>query len=342
MAPRLRVLSLAVVLGGALWAGSASADPIADFYRGKTVEILIGYSPGGGYDTYARVLARNIGRHIPGNPTVVPKNLPGAGSLKAMNYIYALAPKDGTSFGTVGRGIALEPLLHGEGTRFDALKMSWIGSVTNEVSVCVSWKTSPVKTWADLQSKELIVGGTGSGSDTDTFPKVLKNVLGAKLKLITGYPGGSDVLLAMERGEVGGRCGWSWSSVTATRPNWLKDGSINILMQIALAKHPDLPNVPIVMDLATQETQRAALKLIFSQQAMARPFVAPPDLPADRLQALRSAFDETMRDPEFLAEAEKAQLEVIPISGEAIHDLLVEVYKSPKDAIDLAITAMKP
>src|SRR5258708_3406216 len=282
-----------------------------------------------------------MGKFIPGKPTIVPQNMPGAGSLKLMNFLYSVAPKDGTAFGTIGRAMALEPLLGGEGTRFDPNKMSWIGSVTDEVSICVSWQTSPIKTFADVMTTELLVGGTGTGSDTEMFPIVLRNLLGAKLKLVAGYPGGTDVLLAMERGEVAGRCGWSWSSVQATRPSWVKEGKINLLLQIALKKHPDLPEVPLVMDLAKTDTQRAALRLIFAQQVMARPFVAPPGLPPERIEALRAAFDKTMRDPEFLAESGKAELEVNPITGAEIQDLLKDIYASPKDVIQLAADAIK-
>lgn len=309
---------------------SVSAARAEDFYAGKTLELYIGYSPGGGYDTYARAIAKHLGKHIPGNPTVVPKNMGGAGSLKLTNFMYNVAPKDGTAIATIGRGIPMEPLLGGEGVQFDPLKFNWIGSANNEVSICGAWHTTGIKTWDDLMHKELIVGGTGSGADTDTFPLILKNMFGAKLKLISGYPGGSDVLLAMERGEVGGRCGWSWSSVKTKSRDWIKEGKVNILLQMSVAKHPDLPNVPLVMDLAKTPEDKAVLKLIFSRQVMGRPYLAPPDVPADRVAILRKAFDDTMKDPEFLADATKAKLEITPVTGAEIEDLLKDIYSADK------------
>lgn len=319
----------------------AAADPVADFYRGKQVRLLIGYSAGGGYDTYARVLARHIGKHIPGNPTIVPQNMPGAGSLTLTNFLYNVAPKDGRVFGTVARGMAMEPLLGGEGTRFDATKFAWIGSLNNEVSVCASWHTSKVKTMEDLRTKQLIVGGTGSGADTDTYPIVMSNLLDANIKLISGYPGGNDILLAMERGEVDGRCGWSWSSVVSRRGDWLEEHKINVMVQMALQKHPDLPDVPLAMDLADDEDERIAMELIFARQVMGRPFVAPPGIPADRRDALRRAFMDTVKDPEFLADVEKMQLELNPVSGAEIENVIARIYAAPQTAVTLAADAIK-
>jgi tripartite-type tricarboxylate transporter receptor subunit TctC len=330
---------LAVLVFAVLPPSSGRSETPAGFYAGKSIELLIGYSPGGGYDTYARTVARHLGKHIPGNPNIVPKNMPGAGSLKLTNYLSNVAAKDGTVFGIIGRGIAMEPLLGGQGIQFDAKKLNWIGSANNEVSICVSWHTSGVKTWDDLLRKELIVGGTGSGADTDTFPLVLKNVFGAKIKLISGYPGGNDILLAMERGEVGGRCGWSWSSVKAKRSAWVKDGKVNILLQMSLAKHNDIPKVPLVMDLAETDEQRQILKLIFARQVMGRPFVAPPSVPEARVAAVRKAFTDTMNDPEFLAEAKKAKLEINPVSGQEIDALIKDIYAAPKEIAAKAAVA---
>ncbi|MGQ0663237.1 MAG: Bug family tripartite tricarboxylate transporter substrate binding protein [Pseudomonadota bacterium] len=333
------IIALAVAGGLAGAAAPAVAQPAAEFYRGKTIDLLIGFSPGGGYDTYGRVLARHLGKHLPGNPKVVAKNMPGAGSLRLANFIYAVAAKDGTVIGTFARGLAMDPLLGGEGIQFDAKKFTWIGSMNNEVSVCASWHTSPVKTWADLLTHELVVGGLGSGADTDTFPLVLRNVLGAKLKLITGYPGGADILLAMERGEVTGRCGWSWSTVKSRSPAWLKEGKVNLLVQMSLNKHPDIPLVPLVMDLARNEEQKQILRIIFARQVMGRPFAAPPGLPADRAAALRRAFDAALQDPELIAEAEKADLELNPVTGEGIAALVEEIYKTPPEIAAKAATA---
>jgi len=336
----IRLLTLACCCV-VLLPAAADADEVEDFYRGKQVSLYIGYSAGGGYDTYARMLARHIGKHIPGNPTVVPQNMPGAGSLTLANYIYNIAPKDGTVFGTIGRGLAMEPLLGGTGTRFDATRYAWIGSMNNEVSVCASWHTSPVKSVEDMRAHELIVGGTGSGSDTDTFPVVLRNLLGLKIRLISGYPGGNDVLLAMERGEVDGRCGWSWGSVVAVRSDWLAENKINVLLQMALDKHPDLPDVPLVMDLARSDDERMAMELIFARQVMGRPYMAPPDVPAARRDALRRAFDATLEDPEFLADASRIDLELNPVTGEEIDRLLARIYGASAAAVSLASDAIR-
>ncbi len=316
-----------IALGLALAASaSAIAQPAADFYKGKTIELHIGYTSGGGYDVYGRIVARHMGRHIPGNPQIVPKNTPGAGSLRAANWLYSAAPKDGTAIATVARGAAFDPLLGVTAAQFDGNKFNWIGSANDEVSVCVSWKDSGITTYEDLLTKELVVGGTGPTADTDQFPKVMNAVLGTKLKLIPGYPGGNDISMALERGEVKGRCAWSWSSVISTRMNWYKDKTVHVLIQLALQKHPDLPNVPLIMDLAKTEEQRQILTLVFARQTMGRPFMAPPGVPADRVAILRKAFMETMKDKEFLAEAEKGQLEITPVSGEALQALVAKGY----------------
>src|SRR5919198_5493120 len=201
------------------------------FYKGKSIDLYIGYSAGGGYDVYARALARHMGRFIPGNPTIVPKNMPGAGSLVLANWLYNVAAKDGTAFGMIGRGTAFDPLLGSTKAQFDAAKFTWIGSANDEVSVCVAWHTSGVTKWDDVMTKELAIGSTGVADDTYQFPKFASNALGAKFKIITGYPGGNDVSIAMERGEVGGRCGWSWSSIKATRMSWYQQKIIHVLMQ---------------------------------------------------------------------------------------------------------------
>jgi tripartite-type tricarboxylate transporter receptor subunit TctC len=327
---RLRA-GLALALSLAVPSAS-QADAVADFYKGKTIEMHIGYTAGGGYDVYGRIVARHMGKHVPGNPQIVPKNTPGAGSLRAANWLYAAAPKDGTAIATVARGAAFDPLLGVTAAQFDGNKFNWIGSANDEVSVCVSWKDSGVTSLNDLLTKELVVGGTGPTADTDQFPKVINAILGTKMKLIPGYPGGNDVSMAMERGEVKGRCAWSWSSLVATRMNWYKDKTVHVLIQLALNKHPDLPDVPLIMDLAKNDQDRAILTLVFARQTMGRPFMAPPGVPADRIAALRKAFMATMKDKDFLGEAEKAQLEITPVSGEDLQALVAKGY-----AVDPAI-----
>jgi tripartite-type tricarboxylate transporter receptor subunit TctC len=324
-----------------LGASLGHAQSPAEFYKGKTVEVYVGYSAGGGYDVYGRILARYMGKHIPGNPTLVVKNMEGAGSLRLANWIYNAAPKDGTAFGIIGRGAAFDPLFGNKAAQFDANKYSWIGSMNNEVSVCVSWKDSGITKFEDVLTKELVVGGTGPSADTDQFPKIMNGVLGTKFKIITGYPGGNDVSLAMQRGEVKGRCGWSWSSVVATQEQWYKDKTINVLVQLSLNKHEDLQHIPLIMDLAKTKEQKQILRLVFARQVMGRPFVAPPDLPADRLAALRKAFMDTMKDKEFLAEAEKAKLEIQAVNGEELQNILKEAYQTSPELAEKTAELLK-
>jgi tripartite-type tricarboxylate transporter receptor subunit TctC len=321
---------------------AAQAQNPADFYKGKNVDLYIGYSVGGGYDVYARLIARHLGKHIPGNPTVTPKNMEGAGSLRLANWLYNVGPKDGLAFGTIGRGTGFDPLLGHRNAQFDATKFNWIGSANDEVSVCVVWNgRTPITKFEDLLTHQLAVGGTGAAADTDQFPRIINGVLGTKMKIVTGYPGGNDVNLALERGEVDGRCGWSWSSVVSTRAHWVKENKITLLMQLSLQKHPDLPNIPLITELAKTDEQRAILKLIFARQALGRPYLAPPDIPAERVAALRKAFVDTMADKDFLAEAGKAQLEITPVSGEAVQKLVGEVHQTPLEIVKKAVELLK-
>jgi len=328
----MRLMSLVPNVAAAILALGAAgqAQSPADFYKGKNVDLTIGYSAGGGYDVYARLLARHMGRFIPGNPAIVPKNMPGAGSLVLANWLYNVAPKDGTAFGTIGRGTAFDPLLGSTKAQFDAAKFNWLGSMNDEVSVCVSWYTTGITSLEQVKHNELTVGGSGQAADTDQFPKVLNATIGTKFRLVTGYPGGNDVDLAMERGEVMGRCGWSWSSVVATHKSWIDEHKINVLVQLSLSKHPDLPNVPLAMDLANNDEQRQIFKLVFARQPMGRPFLAPPGVPSDRVSVLREAFMDTMKDGDFLAEAEKMKLEINPVAGDAVQEIVQDVYKTPK------------
>jgi len=332
---------LALALAGVIGGRQALAADVASFYKGRTVTIDIGYSAGGGYDIYARVLARHLGDHIPGNPTVIPQNMPGAGSLKVVNYLYNIAPKDGTVLATFARGMAMEPLLDKQGIEFDSQKLTWIGSITNEVSVCAFRADSGIKTWDDMVTKSYTVGGTGSGSDTDVFPNVLRSLFHMKMKLATGYPGGEDVVLALERGEVNGRCGWSWSSLMSRNRPLYEQKQIFVPVQLSLNKHEDLPDVPLVMDLTKDPKISAALKLIFARQTLARPYAAPPNLPVDRAQALRAAFDATMKDPSFLSDAKQTDLEVRPVSGEEMQKLVAELYQTPPEVVKIAADAIK-
>jgi tripartite-type tricarboxylate transporter receptor subunit TctC len=327
------VLAAALVV---LAAPQGRAQSPADFYKGKTVELYIGYSVGGAYDLYARMLARYLGQHIPGNPTVVPKNMEGAGSLRLANWLYNVGPKDGSVMAIIGRGTGFDPILGNAKAQFDGPKFTWIGSANNEVSICVAWHTAGVSKFDDLLNRELIVGGTSSSADTDQFPKVVNGVLGTKMRVITGYPGGNDVNLAMERGEVQGRCGWSWSSVKSTHQKWYDEKKFTVLMQLALEKHPDLPDVPLIVDLAKTDEQRLILKLIFARQVIGRPFLAPPNVPKERAEALRKAFMDTMKDPAFLADAEKAKMEITPVPGDQVEKLVTDIYATPKSTAQKA------
>jgi tripartite-type tricarboxylate transporter receptor subunit TctC len=339
---RLSLWCLCGIVLAASFLDRAKADAVADFYHGRTVTLFVGYSVGGGYDNYARVLARHLGNHIPGNPSVLPQNMPGAGSLRALNYLYNAAPKDGSAIGTFGRGLAMEPLIGSSPTQFDARKLLWLGSGSDEISLCGTWHASRIKSWNDMQTVPFTVGGEGSGSDPDIFAAMMKNVFGVKLRIVSGYPGSAEVALAVERGEVDGRCGWSLSSLRQMRPDWLATRQFKPIVQLNLTESPELPEVPAITELATSETQRQILKLVLSRQSMARPFAAPPGLPADRAAALRAAFDRTMADQEFIAEAKAAGLEVNPVSGVEIERLVGELYQTPPDVVAKAKAAVAP
>jgi tripartite-type tricarboxylate transporter receptor subunit TctC len=317
---------------------SAAAQGVEEFYRGRTITLAIGFSAGGGYDLYARLLARHLGKHIPGQPSIVAQNREGAGSERALLYLYNAAPKDGSVIGTFSRGMAVAPLL--ANAPFDARKFSWLGSISSDVSVCFTWYTSPIKTFADMTEKPFTMGGLGKEADPDIFSMVLRNVFGAKLKLVSGYPGTNDATLAMERGEVNGVCGISWSTVQARHIDWLKARKVNMPVQFGLRKEPELPDVPAVTDLAKTDEQRQMVRLILTGQAMARPYAAPPGIPEDRRRALVAGFDATMKDKDFLADAEKMQAEVSPVTAGEIDRLLAEVYATPKPIVVKAAQAI--
>jgi tripartite-type tricarboxylate transporter receptor subunit TctC len=316
-------------------ASPAHAQSVEEFYRGKTITIQVGFTAGGGYDLYARVLGRHMGRHIPGNPQVVVQNMPGAGSLKATQYVYGVAPKDGTVLATVSRGMATDPLLND--AKFEATKLTWIGSITSETSICATWKTSQTKNWDDMFKREFTLGGSAVGADPDTFALILRNVFGAKVRLVTGYPGGNDINLAMERGEVDGRCGWSWSSLKSQK-QWLPQ--INPLVQFAVEKNAEVA-APWMIDRAASEEQRQVLRLLTAGQFLGRPFFGTPDVPAERVAALRAAFDATMKDAQFVAETTKLDLEVTPVTGKAIDAFLADLYRTPKDVVSKATAAIQ-
>ena len=322
----------AMTLAAALTGAPAMAQS-GGFYAGKTVSMIIGFGPGGGYDAWGRLVGRYIGRHLPGNPTVVPQNMPGAGSYNAAAHIYSIAPKDGTVIGIIARDAALGPLTGAPGARFDPLKMTWLGTPTIETNVCIAREGSDVKSVKDLTEKTLIVGDTGAGTGTRSYPKALNELLGMKFKLISGFPSSSNVFLAMERGEVDGICE-SLDSVHGKKPDWIPTGKVRVLFQGGVEPNPELKGVPFILDLARNDEEKKALTFLYAGQGIGRPFVAPPNLPADKLAMLRKAFDETMKDPDFIAEAKKQKLELDPHSGEYLEKLVREIYATPKPIVD--------
>lgn len=334
----------AVALGvlTALLAMNARATDVTGLYRAKTVTVIVGFSPGGGYDLYARILARHIGKHLPGMPAVTVQNMPGAGSLKAANFLYNVAPKDGTVFGTFDRGLPMERLLgRVEGENFDASRFTWVGSVTDEPSVCGFSSRSGIRSWDDMKTKPFKVGGAGATADDQIYPTLLKNLFHLPVRVVTGYPGRAEMVLSIQRGEIDGLCGWSWSSLQSRDRALYENGQIIVTLQLGMEKSAGLPDVPVLGDLTSDPKQKAALKLIFSRLTLARPFAAPPGLPAERTKALRDAFDATMRDPEFAAEMQHLALEVRPQSGARVEQMLKELYAYPRDVAEIAAKAIK-
>jgi tripartite-type tricarboxylate transporter receptor subunit TctC len=315
-----------------------AAQPGGDTFAAKSVAMIIGFGPGGGYDLWGRTVGRHIGRHLPGAPTVIPQNMPGAGSYAAASYIFNIAPKDGSVLGIIARDAALGPLSGATGARFDPTRLSWIGTPTKETNVCVAYHTSQVKSVLDLYDKQLIVGDTGPGTGTRSYPKALNELLGMKFKLVGGFPASSDVFLAMERGEVEGICE-SLDSIKIRRPDWIPTRKISILFQGGAEPNPELDGVPFVLDLALTGEQRQAIEFLYAGQGIGRPFVAPPDLPPDRLKMLRDAFKATMTDPAFVAEAQKSKLDLEPEDGEHLAVLIAKIYATPKPIVD-KITSM--
>lgn len=317
-----------------------AAQPAGESLAGKSVSMIIGFGAGGGYDLWGRTVGRHIGRHLPGAPTVIPQNMPGAGSYAAASYIFNIAPKDGTVLGIIARDAALGPLSGATGARFDPTRLSWIGTPTKETNVCIAYHTSQVKSVLDLYEKQLIVGDTGPGTGTRSYPKALNELLGMKFKLVGGFPASSDVFLAMERGEVEGICE-SLDSIKIRRPDWIPTKKISILFQGGAEPNPELDGVPFVLDLALTGEQRQAIEFLYAGQGIGRPFVAPPDLPADRLKMLRDAFNATMTDPAFVAEAQKSKLDLEPEDGEHLAVLIAKIYATPKPIVDKITSLIK-
>jgi tripartite-type tricarboxylate transporter receptor subunit TctC len=337
----LKTLTAALPLAALATVGlaqHAGAATDAEFFKKARMTIHIGFGAGGGYDAYARALARHMGRHIPGNPRFKVQNRPGAGSMRLTNELYNSLPQDGTAMGMISRGIPMEALFGNKSAKFEPTKFNWIGSLNNEVSTCVTWNSTGIDTLDKFLHNKVVVGATGPGADTTIFPKVLNNVGGGNIRLVVGYPSGTAANLAMERGEVQGRCGWSWSSLISIGSQWLRDKKINIVVQMSTSKHPGLTKmgVPWVMDLAKNERQRKILALVFARQAMGRPIVAPPGVPESRVKILRDAFDATMKDPKFLAETKDRNLEITPVPGTEVQALMTDIMSTSKDVVQAA------
>ncbi len=322
----------------------APAASVADFYKGKSIIIYIAYAPGSTYDTYARTMGRHIGRLLPGNPKTIAKTMTGGGGIRLGNYLFNVAPKDGTIIGAIGRDLAIEPLLFGAKSKakFDAREFTWIGSLNSEVSITAAWHTSGVNTIQDAMKKELIVASNSPTAQSSVFPSVMNAFLGTKFKTVCCYSGGNLMNFAMERGEVEGRASWSWSSVKRTSIRWVKSGKIKILLQKALKKHPDLPHIPLIMDLVKTDEDRTALTLLFHGLSVGRPYVSTPGVPADRVKALRAAFNGLLTDKKFRGEAKKRRLEINqPKSGETIDRMLGEVYQTPRAIVARVASASR-
>jgi tripartite-type tricarboxylate transporter receptor subunit TctC len=306
----------------------AAAQTPEQFYAGKTIDFVIGYPPGGSNDTLGRLVARHLGKHIPGKPTVVPKNMPGAGSFLAVNTVFNVSPKDGTVIGIGAPTMALDEKLGTQGVRFKTAELNWIGRLDSLINIVFMWKTSPVKSFADAQRIEATLSGTGIGSTVSIYPTVMNNVFGTKFKLVMGYKGSNEAMLAVERGEVEGHS-TSWTALKVAHPDWIRDKSVSLLVQFSLHRHADLPDLPTAVDLARNDEERQVLSAVMNAAEVGTAFFTTPGAPADRVTALRRAFDATVQDPELLAEAEKIRVGVSPLQGEALQKLVASVSDLP-------------
>jgi tripartite-type tricarboxylate transporter receptor subunit TctC len=328
------LLLLALLL--ALPPERVDAQTAQPFYRGKQLNMLIASGAGGGYDTYARTLARHITKHIPGNPTIVPRNMPGAGGLIAANAFYNNTAADGLTFAALTNGAAMEPLFGERAARFDAQRLNWIGSIGKQDNICITWQGSPLTRFEQAKTREVAVSASGAGGNSSIMPRVLNQFLGTKFKVIGGYNEGSGTTLALERGEVDGVCGLSYSTLKTMHADWFRDRKVNVIVQIGLQKSRDLPDVPNALDLIPNAEDKQVLQLILIRQEMGRPFAMPPNVPADRVAILRQAFEATLKDPAFIADAARLQMEIDPLTGAQIQDLLKTAYSTPRPIVQRA------
>jgi tripartite-type tricarboxylate transporter receptor subunit TctC len=326
--------ALALVGGVGLVSQPLAAQPAADFYKGKALVLLIGGTAGGGLDTAARIFARHFGKHVPGNPTITPQLMPGAGGIRVLDYLASAAPKDGTTIATTPSGPLIEPLIGNRKLKYTMTDFVMLGAWVNDVSLCFAWHTAGFKTLDDVKQRVMTVAGTGAGATTDIYPKVLNGVLGTKFKVITGYQGTRETALAIERGETHGRCGWTWSSLRGVKPNWLKEKKLVMLLQMGIEKSPDFPDVPFALDLAKTEEDKKLLSLLFAPLALSNPYFAPPGLAADKVEVLRKAWSDTLADKEVIAETIKqTQGPPEPTSGAKMQKVMADMYATPDKVV---------
>jgi tripartite-type tricarboxylate transporter receptor subunit TctC len=341
MSRNVKLSCLCVALLGLLQL-PASGESVEEFYKGKSINFIIGGGAGGGYDVYFRALARHMGKHIPGHPTFIPKNLPAAGGLASASTIYTTSDRDGATIGAFPNNVTMDPLFGNPGARYDPLKLNWLGSIGKLQNVCATWHKSPIKSIQQATEREVIVAAAGATTNTALMPRVLNALLGTKFRVVAGYDPGAGLTMSIERGEAEGICGLSWSTMKASRPHWISDHLLNVIVQMGLEKLPDLPNVPSALEIVTDPHKKRVLTLILMRQEPGRPVAAPPGVPADRLAALRRAFDETMKDAEFVREADKLQMEIEPLTAAEIQKLLEDAYATPKAIIEEAAELLSP
>ncbi len=337
MTGQARRVSLLLILSPA-----AHAQSVEEFYKSNPITMLVGSGAGGGYDVYARSFARYWTNHIPGHPAIITKNMPAAAGLAAASTLYNSAERNGAVIGAFTNGAAMDPLFGNPAAHYDALRFNWLGSIGKLQNICFTWHASPVKTIADARARDVIVAAAGATSNSAIVPNMLNALIGTRFKVVSGYDTSSGLTMAVERGEADGICGLSWSTIRASRPHWIKDNALNVLVQMGLAKLRDLPEVPSALDLVDGAESKAVMELILMRQEAGRPFAAPPGTPADRVAALRAAFEQTLADADFIAEAAKLQLEIEPMTGAAIEHMLAKAYATPKPIVAGAAALVYP
>ena len=342
---RIRLLSRSSAVATAIVVSLSAIAAADDFYAGKTIDIVVGGSPGGGHDAYARTIARHLPRFIPGAPNVVVKNMPGAGSMRAAAFIFTHAPKDGTAIAAVYPGSIVTPLLNPKSkAQYEPTKLNFIGSAENGARICATYQKSKIRTFADVLAHDGIFAGSAPGAAAYEYGQMLRNTTGAKIRVIAGYKATRDMILDMERGEVDGMCGWDWSTAKAQRPGWLRDKTVNILVQFALEPDPELTKlgVPQIWDFIKDADDRKAVKVVVSQQVFSRPYIAPPETPTAQLKILRTAYDSVMKDQQFLADANKSRLDISPSTGARLQQLVQDIYATPKATVERARKIIAP